>query len=80
VTGTNDGSRVLDASAHLLSRALVEPISFRELVYKAFSYFKREADICFYIPAPPAFVRVGQYRNQNLFPERGTFILNIISI
>jgi hypothetical protein len=45
-----------------------EPISFRKLVYKVFSYFKREADaicVCVYcISAPPAIVRVGQYTQQ----------------
>jgi hypothetical protein len=40
-----------------------EPISFRELVYKVFSYFKREADASFFLSvcAPTAFVRVGHF-------------------
>jgi hypothetical protein len=51
VTDTNDGGRVLDASAHLLTR-------FRESVYKASSSVKQTP---FYLfpSAPPFFVRVG---------------------
>jgi hypothetical protein len=41
---TNDGRRVLGASAQVLSRVLPQPISFRELVYQALRHFKSEAD------------------------------------
>jgi hypothetical protein len=35
----------------------------RDLVYKVFSYFKREADaICISLSAPPVSVHVGRYQ------------------
>jgi hypothetical protein len=47
VTGTNDGGRVLDACAQLLSRALVSQSASESRRVKHSSYFKREADaIC----------------------------------
>jgi hypothetical protein len=108
VTDIYDGGRVLDASAHLLSRGFVSQsasvtcsgsryivrILFtrmrllvfslrytigvlkhgrraskaRELAYKMFSYFKREADaICMSNSAPPAFVRAGNFTYQVLY-------------
>jgi hypothetical protein len=69
ILDTNDVSRVLDASAHLLSRAFVSQ-SASELVYKVFSCFRREADaICTYVPAPLVFVRVGHFKMRGaLFP------------
>jgi hypothetical protein len=39
-----------------------ESISFREFLYKVFSYFKREADtMCITLSVPPAFVFVRHF-------------------
>jgi hypothetical protein len=59
VTDTNDGCRVLDASARLLPRALASQSAAESLCNKLFIYFKREADvICVYLRQPPSFVTV----------------------
>jgi hypothetical protein len=59
VTDTNDGGWVLDAPAHLLSRAVVSQSASRQLVYKVFSYFYRKQTPSPFFCAPPAIVRDG---------------------
>lgn len=55
VADRSDGGRVLDAFA-----CPPEPFIFRELVYKVFSFLKREADvICILSPRALAFVHIG---------------------
>jgi hypothetical protein len=69
VTDANNDSRVLDTSAHLLSRALTSQSASEELVHKVFRYFKCEADticVCVYIyihilSAPPTLIRVSHF-------------------
>jgi hypothetical protein len=67
VIDTNDGGCVLNASAHLLSRALVSQSVFESwcIKYSVTSSVKQTPFVCIYLflSAPPAFVRVGYFRH-----------------
>jgi hypothetical protein len=68
VTDTNDGGRVLDASAHLLSRDLVSQSASERwcIKYSVTSSMKQTPFVCISLSlslsAPPAFVRVGHFK------------------
>jgi hypothetical protein len=65
VADTNDGGRVLDASARLLSRALVSQSTSESwcIKYSVTSSVKQTPFVCVCVclSVPPVFVRVGQY-------------------
>lgn len=62
MTDANDSGRVLGTCTAVYPH---EPVSFADVAYKAFIYFKREADTiytCFCVSVLTAFVCVSHFR------------------